>query len=175
MKVFRLWALLSMLAFSTAAFSHSDRPSYIDLRHDSNGLQGHLSVPLAEIKYALNLDAINQRSLGEITIKSHQAEIMELVTDHFQLEDRNSPCRLHWQQPTTITRRTVAYLQLSFNAECPPPALMDPVLNVSFSMFFDFNPWHHGYLTFQGKDGKYQAVFSPDKTEIFVTTLSKLR
>ncbi len=158
MKTF-LSLLLALAATTTQAHKPSD--SYLALRVEGTALRGQWDIALRDLEFAIGLDADGN---GEITwgeLRAKRKEIEVYALSRLKLNANGKTCTTANTGFLVDEHSDGAYAVLRFDAGCgtPPPSAIE----ISYSLFFDFDPTHRGLLRIERGGITQTGVLSPDR------------
>lgn len=152
-----LW--MSLLAWAAASHAHKPSDSYlsVSLPDQDNVLHGQWDIALRDLEHAIGLDVDGDTSITWGELKSRQSAVTDYAFSRLSLDsvegDERSSCPIRFEQLLTDRHVDGGYAVLRFRAECP---VRPTQLAVSYSLLFDVDPEHRGFLDLRA-DGSSQA------------------
>ena len=156
-------ALMVGLCMPSGAFAHKPSDSYLAFQVAGNTVSGQWDIALRDLEYAIGLDANGD---GEITwgeLKAKHADIAAYALSRLTLRVDSRPCPLRASTHLVDDHSDGAYAVLRFAADCPPSATAPQVLEIDYSLFFDFDTQHEGLLRLASEAGTLTGVFSAER------------
>jgi len=165
-KVLSLITLISIVVFSSSAFSHQTSTSYFNGELRSDGaLRGELQIRLFDFERAIGWD---QNRNGELTwgeALSQVGAVEDYIGESLVFQRQQENCTTSfsgaWQLDSHFNE---PYLVLPVSAQCA----IEGELQIEYTGFFDYDSEHKLLFNLQTEEESYNRVLSDDQRSLYL-------
>jgi len=160
-----LMALVALagLLLPGGARAHKPSDSYLSFQVAGNQITGQWDIALRDLEHAIGLDANGN---GEITwgeLKAKHADIAAYALARLALRADSRQCTLRATDHLVDDHSDGAYAVLRLVADCPLASSAPQVLDIDYTLFFDFDAQHEGLLRLASEAGTITGVFNAER------------
>jgi hypothetical protein len=162
-SLFTFCAAVVALTCCAASFAHEIAPSYLTVvsRSDSEaGPRLRWELPLAELRWTVDLDANGDGTIGREEVTARRAAIGALAVESLEVSQAGARCTLSPSGLTASRHAEAEYAALELHAACPK----EGPLRIDNRMFFGDHPAHQLLLDVTTEGGRFTGVLSPIAT-----------
>ncbi len=160
-----IFIFIFFILSSLPSLAHKPSDSYIILKKcDSNIslIEGQWDIALRDLDYAIGLD---DNGDGEITwgeVKKHHKDIEKYALPKLKMSVEDKICKNEMVEHLIDNHTDGTYEVIHFRINCQTEQ-RPKKFDLSYNLFFDFDPQHRGLLNIKHKDKTLTAIFSPEK------------
>lgn len=157
---------MSLLAWMAASHAHKPSDSYLSVHLPPQGdvLQGQWDIALRDLEHAIGLDVDGDTSITWGELKNRQSAVTDYAFSRLSFDsvdgDERSSCPIRFEQLLTDRHVDGGYAVLRFSADCP---VRPAQLAVNYSLLFDLDPDHRGFLDLRGGGSSQAAALSMER------------
>lgn len=160
-----IFIFIFFILSSIPSFAHKPSDSYITLKKcDSNIslIDVQWDIALRDLDYAIGLD---DNGDGEITwgeVKKHHKDIEKYALPKLKMSIEDKVCKNEMVEHLIDNHTDGTYEVIHFRINCQTEE-RPKKFDLSYRLFFDFDPQHRGLLNIRHKENVITAIFSPEK------------
>ena len=160
---FLFLALCILLLLTVPAHAHKPSDSYITLIQTPNSaFVAQWDIALRDLDYAIGLDKNNDGLITWGEVRKKHLAISDYALSKFKMRTQGNYCINHIKKHLVDSHSDGAYAVLNFSIDCPEENKTPTRFDLTYDLFFDFDPMHHGLLNIQHKERSLTAIFSPE-------------
>ncbi len=156
MSALRLLAALLALIASTSAHAHATSTTYLVATETSERLAITWDLPVAELHWALDLDADGDGRILWAEIETHHVAIESLVLGQLAVAMQNVACPATLEDLLLTSHASEPYLSLAFRARCP----VSGPLAIAAGLFLDASTSRRTLIDITTAAGHFTATLS---------------
>jgi hydrogenase/urease accessory protein HupE len=146
----------AMLGLPPAASAHPIPFSYLDLRLQSDAIEGTLVAHIYDVAHDLRVEPM-ERLLDPVFIDNYRAAIIVLLGRGLEVAADGQVLTPVWSDPEILTDRQSLRVRVRFNVERPPGTVA-----VAASLF-PYDPVHQTFVNIYEGDALTQAILDRSK------------
>ncbi len=154
----------SVLSFSSASHAHSTNQSIMKLNESQGKLTGEWSIPLKFLDMVLDLDAEQDKHITWEEILLAQPRIEKHLKQAVSFKQEGSlitDCEINIERLMLQNLREGLALFLPISISCPESISSTSLVSIDYQLFFNEDPWHRGFISYQSRDIEQQWIASP--------------
>jgi hypothetical protein len=156
MSAIRLLAALLALAASTALHAHATSTTYLVARDSSGDVAIAWDLPVAELHWALDLDADGDGRIRWAEIEGHRAAIESLALSQLTVVKEQAACPAALDDLLLTSHASEPYLSLAIRARCPVAGR----LAIEAGLFLDASASRRTLIDISTAAGHFTATLS---------------
>jgi hypothetical protein len=162
----RLRYILYALTFFLCAFpftsaqAHKPSDSYLTIQINDQTIEGQWDIALRDLDFAIGLDADGNGALTWDEVRRKHGEITAYALSRLGLTNNGKPCTKQAVEHLIDTHSDGTYEVMLFRAHCDGKVTQ---LGITYSLFFDIDPQHHGLVNIMNGGHSATGIFSPER------------
>ena len=156
MKRLGLAGALALLAFARPASAHPIPFSYLDLRLQSNAIEGTLVAHIFDVAHELNIQPI-ERLLDPAVVSANGHAIVRILSGGLEIAADGRVLTATWSAPEVVADRQSVRLRFRFTLDRAPGTVA-----VAASLF-PYDPNHQTFVNIYEGDTLTQAILDRSK------------
>lgn len=151
-----LWCFILV---ASDAHAHTTNKSLMVLSLEQDHLIGEWRVPLNMLDRVLDLDLDEDKQISWAEVTEAKTRIEALLTEstRFSSASQNDntndeTCLIHFEGLLLQNSQSGVDLFLPIKIKCDTPVTQDALPTIHYQLFFNYDPWHRGYIILKGQD-----------------------